>query len=263
MSAYLSVFRARFSMLLQYRAAALAGFGTQLFWGLIRVMIFDAFYRSTTAVQPMTYEQTVTYLWLIQAMLMLLTWRVDADIQAMIRDGTLAYELVRPADLYWLWFARSVAARTAPLLLRAIPMFVVAGLFLGLQAPASPAAAGAWLFSVGGAILLGSAITSLMAISLLWTIAGDGISRLVATLTMLFSGSLIPLPFFPEWAQGILNALPFRGLMDIPFRLYMGHLPAGEIVSLLAHQLGWTVALVLLGRWVLGRGLRRMVIQGG
>ena len=30
----------------QNRAAALAGMFTQLFWGLIRIMIFEAFYRS-------------------------------------------------------------------------------------------------------------------------------------------------------------------------------------------------------------------------
>ena len=70
MSAYVAVVKARFRMLLQYRTAALAGFGTQLFWGLIRVMLFDAFYRSSSAPQPMSYPQTVTYLWLVQAMLL-------------------------------------------------------------------------------------------------------------------------------------------------------------------------------------------------
>ena len=39
MSAYAAVFAARFRVLLQYRAAALAGLGTQVFWGLVRVAI--------------------------------------------------------------------------------------------------------------------------------------------------------------------------------------------------------------------------------
>ncbi|MBM3188225.1 MAG: ABC transporter permease, partial [Chloroflexi bacterium] len=84
MSAYWAVLTARFRMLLQYRAAALAGLCTQLFWGLLRVMIFDAFYRSSSAIQPMSFEQTVTYLWLIQAMLLLLPWRLDWEVRAMI-----------------------------------------------------------------------------------------------------------------------------------------------------------------------------------
>ncbi len=53
-TAYCAILSARFRMLLQYRAAAFAGFVTQLFWGLIRVMIFSAFYRSSNAPQPMT-----------------------------------------------------------------------------------------------------------------------------------------------------------------------------------------------------------------
>lgn len=260
---YVALTGARFRALLQYRAAALAGFGTQLFWGLIRVMIFDAFYRSTTAAQPMTYSQTVTYLWLIQAMLLLIPWSIDAELRTMIRSGAVAYELLRPADLYWFWYSRALAGRIAPVMLRCIPMFVVAGLFLGLQPPASMASAAAWLLATGGALLLSCAITNLLAISLLWTVAGDGIVRLLSPLATLLSGSIVPLPFFPEWSQPILTFLPFRGLMDTPFRLYTGHLPPEQVFGVVGHQLAWTAALVLLGRWLLSLGTRRMIVQGG
>ena len=40
MRAYTAVMSARLREALQYRAAAVAGMVTQLFWGLIRVMIF-------------------------------------------------------------------------------------------------------------------------------------------------------------------------------------------------------------------------------
>ena len=43
---YQAVFRARFQLLLQYRAAALAGFVTQCWWGAIKLMVLAAFYRS-------------------------------------------------------------------------------------------------------------------------------------------------------------------------------------------------------------------------
>ena len=198
MSAYVAVVKARFRMLLQYRAAALAGFGTQLFWGLIRVMLFDAFYRSSTAPQPMSYPQTVTYLWLVQAMLLLVPWGADRDIRALVRSGSVAYELIRPTDLYWFWFSRALATRTAPVLLRATPMFIVAGLFLGLQPPPSWASAAAWLIATVGALFLACAFATLMAISLLWTISGDGIARLLATCTTVFSGMILPLPLFPD-----------------------------------------------------------------
>ena len=263
MRPYWSVIKARYRMLLQYRAAALAGLGTQLFWGLMRVMIFDAFFRSSTAAQPMTYEQTVTYLWLIQALLLLIPWRVEPDLRVMILSGNVAFELARPVDLYWFWYSRAIAYRTAPVLLRATPMFLIAGAFLGLQAPSSWASLGAFILAVLGALLLSCAITSLMTVSLLWTISGQGINRLVMTLASLLSGSIVPLPFFPDWMQEALSWLPFGGLLDLPFRLYIGHLPPSHVLVVLARQLGWTIVLILLGRWLLARARRRVVIQGG
>jgi ABC-2 type transport system permease protein len=112
-------------------------------------------------------------------------------------------------------------------------------------------------------VVLSCAITTLTSISMLWTISGEGIARLIGTCATIFSGAIIPLPLFPDWAQPVLNALPFRGLMDIPFRLYIGGVPAGQVVPWLGHQLAWSAALVLLGRWILSRGVRHLVVQGG
>ena len=263
MKSYWAILSARFRTLLQYRAAAVAGFGTQLFWGIIRVMIFGAFYRSTTSPQPMTYSEVVTYVWLGQALIRMLPWSADPDIRTMIRSGNVAYELLRPLDLYKFWYSRALANLTAPTVLRSLPMFIVAGLFLGMQPPASWASAGAWIAATLSALLLGCAISALLSISLFWTISGEGISQFVSTAVWFLSGMIIPLPLFPDWAQTILNFLPFRGLMDTPFRLYLGHIPPAQVVPALAHQFAWTVALIALGRWVLARGTRRLVVQGG
>ena len=85
MKAYTSVLSARFRTLLQYRAAAIAGLGTQLFWGLIRMMIFEAFYRSSTTPQPMTIDIVVGYVWLGQAFILIQPWGVDPDVRNQIR----------------------------------------------------------------------------------------------------------------------------------------------------------------------------------
>ena len=254
---------ARLRETLQYRAAAVAGMVTQVFWGLIRLMIFRAFYLSSTAVQPMSLAETVDYLWLVQALLLLMPWRTDVELQNMIRTGNVAYELVKPTDLYMLWFARILGGRAAPLLLRLPLIYGVAALFFGLRLPASPAAAGAFALSVLAAFLLSSAISTLMTISLMWTLAGDGIARLTATIATVLSGSIVPLPLFPESFQALLNILPFRGLMDIPFRLYSGNIPLADFPRELAFQLAWALGLMLLGRLLLGCGLRRLVSQGG
>jgi len=263
MRGYRAIVSARFRMLLQYRAAAVAGVGTQLMFGLIHVMVLGAFYAVSTQPQPMTFRQVVAYVWLGQAMLGMLPWNVDRELSQMIRTGSVAYELLRPLDLYSLWYARGIAMRTAPTLLRAVPMFIMAALFLGLPPPPSFASAAAWVAATFGALLLGCAITVLMTISMLWTISGEGFFYLTATAATVFSGMVLPLPLFPDWAQPVPRFLPFSGLCDVPFRLYSGNMPPAEAPWAIAHQLVWTVVLVVLGRRLLARGLRRLVVQGG
>ncbi len=263
MSAYWAILSARFRVLLQYRAAAFAGIVTQLFWGIIRMLIFIAFFHSSAAPQPMSLRTTIDYIWLSQAFLLLIPWGHDRDLEDLIRSGQIGYELVRPVDLYWLWYCRALALRVAPLTLRALPIMLIAAIFFGLDCPASFSATVAFVFSIIGSIFLSSALTALSSISLFWTISGQGILWIVPTLSFIFSGIIVPLPLFPDWSQKIMNFLPFRGIIDVPFRLYLSHLAPTTAPFLILLQFIWTVILIIFGRSLMRIGLRRVVVQGG
>ena len=262
MTPYAAIFRARYLVLLQYRAAAVAGLGTQLAFGFIRVMILQGFYASGQP-SPMPLDQAISYVWLGQAFLMLLPWSTDSELRDMVRTGNVAYELARPVDLYGVWFWRGVALRVAPTTLRALPLIVIAGAFLGLRPPASVAAGVEFLAAMIAAVLLAAALTTLSTIMQMWTVAGEGASRLLPSLSYFFAGMAVPLPLFPPWAQRIFAVLPFRGLIDAPFRLYVGNIGPAEAVWVIGHQVVWIAALIGLGRYLMARGLQRLNVEGG
>ena len=137
---YLSFFRLRFAMGLQYRTAALAGIVTQFVWGFMEIMIFKAFYRADAASFPMSFQATVSYIWLQQAFLSLFAaWMMDNEIFPMIINGDVAYELCRPVSIYDMWFARNAANRLARAVLRCLPILAVAAFLpepYGIAAPA-------------------------------------------------------------------------------------------------------------------------------
>jgi ABC-2 type transport system permease protein len=270
MKPYLAILSARFRTMLQYRAAAIAGLWTQVFFGLVIIMVYEAFYSSTDRPQPMGFSQLVSYVWLGQALLALLPWNVDSEVRGMVNSGALAYELCRPVDLYNLWFARAMAWRTAPTVLRAAPMIFIAMVvfpLIGLdewrlRLPSLESGV-AFVAALGCALLLSCAFSTLINITLIWTISADGAYILLTTAVTLFSGMIIPLPLFPDWAQPLLMVLPFAGLIDLPYRVYTGHIAAVNVPVVLAHQILWTGVLIVLGRWLLARGMRRVVVQGG
>lgn len=268
---YLAVLSAEYRMNLQYRAAALAGVATQLFWGFVRMIVIGAFYQAATAEPPMSYAQVVSYIWLGQATLGLLPWRTEPAITAMIRTGHVAYELARPVDTFALWSARTAAMLTARTTLRALPIVVIAGFLLpqlglkgyALTAPASWAAAGWFALAMAGAVALSTALVMLMHVVMMWTLSHEGINRVLPIVSILLSGSLLPLALFPDWAQPWLALQPFAGLVDTPFRIYGGGLVGAEAAGRVALSFAWAAALFMAGRWIMARGFRQLVVQGG
>lgn len=234
-----------------------------MFWGLIRITIFEAFYQAASSAQPMTLQSVVGYVWLGQAFILIQPWGVDGDVRAQIRSGAVAYELLRPLDLYNFWFSRAIAMKTAPTLLRSAPLIT--------NRASVPGTARAPLTGVRTCLRnrnRGSRPVEL----------GDhrnhdrlaavdhlrrGISGLVPSVGFILSGMIVPLPLYPSWCQPILNILPFRHVADVPFRLYLGHLPPSAIWDVLILEAVWLAILVLGGRSLLAIARRRLVVQGG
>jgi ABC-2 type transport system permease protein len=258
-------------MLLQYRAAAFAGFVTQVFWGAIKLMVLAAFYAHATSAPPMSFAAVVAYVWLGQGLLGLLPWNVDAELSEKMLTGGVAYELLRPLDLYGFWFARTLAMRTATTTLRVMPMLLLAMVALplfgldrwALAPPVSAASGVAFFASLAATVALATAITMVLHVSLFWTISGRGVNTLITGLVVVLSGMVVPLPLFPDWAQTFLHWQPFRGLADVPFRIYSGNIPVDAAAFEIALQIGWAVAIVAIGRAVLAFGRGRLVVQGG
>lgn len=268
---YLTVFRMRFVLMLQYRAAALAGFGTQCWWGFIKVMVFAAFFRSSTAHQPMNFAEAVTYVWLGQAFLALLPWLSDPDIAQMVASGNVAYERLRPLDTYFYWYARAMAWMIARALPRALMMFAFACLIVPLlgmsdwrlRLPATPEAAALFIGAMAVTVMLSSAMVMFLNLGCVITLSERGVNSLVVPFVLILSGNLVPLPFFPNWIQPLLFAQPFAGLVDIPYRIYFGGLTGGIALAGIAQMLAWTIVLGFVGHRSLRAAMNRLQVQGG
>ena len=127
MNAYISVWRLRFINGMQYRAAAYAGMVTQLFFGLVFIMIFVAFYSHSSQEQPISLQDVVSYIWLQQVFLaFIMLWFRDNEIFQLITGGNIAYELCRPCGIYEFWFSKLLAQRVSSAVLRCFPILIVA-----------------------------------------------------------------------------------------------------------------------------------------
>ena len=268
---YWGVLRARWRVVVAYRAAAVGGFATQVFWGFLRIMYLEAFYVSgPTDATDFSFAAVVAYVWLGQALLGMFPLWSDPELADGIRSGEIATELLRPVDLYSFWGWRLLAERLSRTLPRAALMFVVALLVLPLVGLPEwqlgpPAEGAALLFSLSTllALPLGVAISMILMLLMFWTISSDGARFLLPFAIWFLGGLVVPLPLLPDAVRAVVELLPFSGIQDVPFRIYAGHLAGDAAVIAVARQAVWLIALVALGRLVLRRGLRRVVVHGG
>ncbi len=256
----------RFLVLLQYRAAAFAGMVTNWVFGLMRVMVMTAFYASANRGQPISMEQAISYIWLGQMLIGILPWRLEDGVSESVLTGQVAYELTRPVDIYTMWFMRTLAFRTAPTLMRAVPMYFIYRFLMpdayALMKP-SAAAFGAWLLALVGAVLLSVSITSLVHSYVLLMQRSDGVVRMTNALAELLTGMIIPLALMPAFLEKFLRFQPFAGVIDLPVQIYCGILQPSAVGWVLALQVGWSVLLILAGKAVTNKGLKNIVLAGG
>ena len=267
MKKYAAVFRIRFVNALQYRAAAIAGLATQFAWGFMEIFAFAAFYRVSPAAFPMEFSQTVTYIWLQQAFLALfMTWFWENDIVASITEGSIAYDLVRPVDLYGRWFCQASANRLARAMLRCAPVLVIAFMLPApyrMSLPHDVLHFGLFLCSMALSLGVVVSFSMLMYTSVIFTLSPVGMRLIFAVLADFLAGGTVPLPFFPEPYRRVAEMLPFASMQNMPLRIYNGNIAGADMWRGIAFQLFWLAVLTLAGRIAMNKALSKVVVQGG
>lgn len=260
---YRALARLSFQRQLAYRTANLAGLVTNLFFGLLRAYVLIALFGSKTQVAGYDVRAAITYTGITQAMLSFLSAFGWWEIIRSVRSGQVGVDLTRPLDYFSYWAAQDLGRALGQLLLRGTPLIAVYALAYSIALP--PTAAN-WL-ALPVSLLLGWLIAFtwnfVVNLAAFWTVDAMGIGRLSMSLVMLCSGFLMPLAFFPSWAQTLLRMLPFASMVNTPVEVYLGVVQGTDLVGALLMQAGWALALVMLSRRVLNTGVRRLVIQGG
>lgn len=266
MKSYLSYFRLRFITNLQYRMEAVAGICTQMFFALIFIMVYLAFYESGGDT-PMKWQELVNYLWLQQAFFALVyPFDRENELLSMIKNGNLAYELVRPQDFYFKWYIKMLSKRLVAVLLRFIPLLILANILpypFHLSIPYSVGNLVMFITSLLLGLFLVTSLNLLMHILTMFTLDEKGTLITYNVIAEILTGSVIPIPFFPKWLKHLAEHLPFRFTGDFPFRIYSNSIPLEEGYILIISSIIWIIITILIGYLISRVSLRKAVIQGG
>lgn len=260
-------FKIRFNEQIQYKASAFAGIMTQFAFGAMYLMIYSTFMKNGNT--DMTIPQMATYVWLGQAFLeMLQTWNVEKNIFEQIQTGNVVMDLVKPIDIYNMWFYKSLGRKLARLILRMVPLLIVTSLPIWgeyrFMIQTDPRLLILSIISLIFTLLLNmSYIMLIYAFSMIF-ISSLSIRQIMRVILEVGSGLVIPLPFMPDWAISFLRCTPFYYFQNTSFSIYIGYMTdPKEIAINLIMQLIWFAALTFIGKAIVRNRLKKLVVQGG
>ncbi|MNE44478.1 hypothetical protein D3C80_1387040 [compost metagenome] len=229
---------------------------------LIIYAFWQAVYENRTTVGDMTLQAMITYT-MLATLLNNFTSGVGNQLANQVRDGSVAIELMRPYNLLDKLVSLDIGFKISGIIREALPLLLIAYLFLGVSAPSSWEAVVLFILSAILGILIGTQLDLIIGILAFWLDYVWGLRVLRGAILLFFTGALVPITMFPEWLRTLSMYLPFQSMVYVPVTIYTGQLTGMAAFQAMAIQLLWLAGIFVGIRVAWSYAIRRVTIFGG
>lgn len=263
LSVYLEVIRIRFLMMLAYRVNYYSGVVIYSLNIGVYYFLWNAVYGGATSLNGMTVVQMSTYIaisWMSRAFYFN---NLDHEIAEEIREGTVAVQLIRPYQYLLVKAAQGLGEGLFRLFLFSVPGLIIVSLILPIQLPSFGLVWLKFALSLFLGFLVNVQVNLLIGILTFFLLNNQGLLRAKRVLVDLLSGVVIPISFYPEWAQSILSLLPFQAISYLPSITLVKGLDGESFIQAMGIQMIWILVLCLPILIIWAKAKKRMIVQGG
>lgn len=195
---------------------------------------------------------------------LLISMDISYKISSEVKDGSIAINLIRPIN----YERRMLFEGLGDVFYNFVVVFIlgivaVTILLYNFSMTLTIGQIFAYIISITMGIMLNfyySYTFGLLSFKLtnLW-----GLSQIMGAIVQLLSGMLIPIVFFPTFAQKIFNFLPFSSMIYTPTMIYLGKLTGNQLYKALFIQFIWVCILSFIAKAMWKKLIKHLVILGG
>ncbi|MBT2695393.1 ABC-2 family transporter protein [Bacillus sp. ISL-55] len=263
MDKYIEMIRIRFLMMLAYRTNYYTGI---LIYSInigAYYFLWNAIYGGKSEIEGLSAVQMTTYVavaWMARAFYFN---NIDREMATEIKEGKVAVELIRPYNYLGMKTMQGLGEGIFRLFFFSAPGMVIVSLIFPMEFSADAMTWGLFAISIVLSFLINTQLNLLTGITTFFLYNNTGLIRAKRVLIDLFSGLLLPISFFPGWAQEVMGFLPFQGISYIPSMIFTNGFTGSEAVEGLMLQAAWVLILVIPIQvlWVIAK--KQLIIQGG
>ena len=255
--------RVGFVNVMAYRLRYYTGIVTYFIYISVYYFIWKAALAHEESIEGFNFSQMLTYVavgWIIRSFYFN---NIDQDIAYQVQEGKLAMDLIKPVNTQLMYVAEAFGQSCFRFILLTVPTALVILVVFPVRLPAGPLNFAGFLASVLLSFFLVAGVNFCVGTFALRLKSILGLLRAKYFLLELFSGLLIPITFFPDWARSILELLPFPYISFAPVLIYLGKTEGVDILRTLSIQAFWVLVLLLAGHFLWRWSSKKITIQGG
>ncbi|NLM20838.1 MAG: ABC transporter permease [Peptococcaceae bacterium] len=229
-------------------------------WGCI----WFALYYGKGSVENISFHSMLSYILISMALQGIHSAGTPLwEIQRRVRTGDIAIELLRPYDYPLRMLFTDLGSMSFYFITAIFPLYTVIFIFFQPNIPLSASQWGLFILSAALGYLIRYSLELTFGLFTFWLVETGGVEDIFYFSISLFSGSVVPLWFFPDWLASIASLLPFQGIYFVPNAIFVGELSGQAILPALLNQVIWLVICYGLLRFVWAKASQKIVVQGG
>lgn len=230
---------------------------------LATAFFWKALFKNADNMNGVTVDTMLTYTVVSSMVSVLLTTNVENRITDSVKKGSIAIDLMRPVNIYMVFFAENLGSIIALIFQNLLPIFIIGSLLIKLPLPNSVADGLLFVISMILAFFINWFLAVIFGMWAFKVIEMSALIQVKKHLIRLLSGSIIPIWFFPNWIRTILECIPFAYIYQMPISIYVGQYTRESLIRGLIIQLIWVVVLFAVAKILEQKATKSVMIQGG
>jgi len=265
---YLPFTKASFSVALAYRTHILLWIFANILEIFMMVMVWVAVYSSatTTTLYGFSLRDIIFYniiMTLSSSMVFMMPlWDVAEDYF----DGKIAMSLIKPIDYKTMVFFKNLGGNIFRNIMISFPIIVLMMILpiIGIESihPTLPQI-GWFILSIVLGLWINFTSNFIFSLLVFKTEATFGLFQLNEIILRIFSGALIPLAFFPDWARIWILRFPYASIQSTPTLILLGRLENTYFKDAFLWQIFWAISLGLLSQYLWKKSVHSLKVLGG
>lgn len=222
-------------------------------------LLWSTIYKFSKGINDLSEATLLTYVLMARLMA---TIDTSIGIGYSLRNGDIAFKLVRPVNYIFLCIATSIGNILSQFVIGVLPVSIIC-LLIFKPVP---------LISIQCVIFFVSLLLSIIVMMLLsltvelltfWTLNDWGLMMIYSGISSILSGAVIPIELFPKSIGKILELLPFSATINTPLIFITREISFNHGIINIFIQLIWIIVLSIIIKLLWTRAIKKVVILGG